>query len=245
MTTLVGQIRLEAKIFLRGKQNVFMTLAFPVIMILIFGAVFSSQTWSGVPAINYLIPGIIVMALMMVCMNNNAIKVVGEREKGIYRRLSLTPLKKQTLLLGDIFVRYAIVIVGTMLLTAVGTVVFKAHLDVSHFLFWFVLTLGTLTFIAIGFVLTSIAKNTNSMMTIGMAVLFPFMFLGACYWPLEQMPTFIRPFCEALPTLHLNAALRMIAIQGAGFSQIWPELPVLLAWLVGSSVLAVKCFKWE
>ena len=114
MTTLVGQIKLETKLFLRDKRSLFMTFAFPVIMILIFGSVFSGQTWSGLPAINYLLPGIIVMALMMVTMNNNAVKIAGDREKGIYRRLSLTPLKRQTLLNGQIIVRYLIVIASTL-----------------------------------------------------------------------------------------------------------------------------------
>lgn len=245
MTTLAGQIKLETKLFLRGKQNLFLTLAFPVIMILIFGAVFSGQSWSGIPAINYLLPGIIVMALMMACMNNNAVKIVNEREKGVYRRLSLTPLKRQTLLIGDIFVRYLIVLASTMLLIAIGVSVFKANVGGNYFLFWFVLTIGALTFVTLGFVLTALVKNTNSMMTLGMAVLFPFMFLGGCFWPIEQIPVFLRPVCEALPVLHLNTALRMVVMQGAGFNEIWHEFPVLLGWLVGCSILAVKLFKWE
>lgn len=245
MTTLVGQIKLETKLFLRGRQNLFLTLAFPAIMILIFGSVFSGQSWSGIPAIDYLLPGIIVMALMMACMSNNAVKITNEREKGIYRRLSLTPLKRQALLIGNIFVRYLIVLASTILLIALGISVFKANIGGNYLLFWFVLTFGALVFIAIGFVLTSLVKNTNSAMTLGMAVLFPFMFLGGCFWPLDIMPAFLRPICEALPTLHLNNALRMIVVQGAGFSEIWQEFPVMLGWLIGCSTLAVKFFKWE
>jgi ABC-2 type transport system permease protein len=245
MTTLAGQIKLETKLFFRGRQNVFFTLAFPVIMILIFGSVFSGQIWYGIPAINYLLPGIIVMAVMMACMNNNAMKVVNEREKGVYRRLSLTPLKRQTLLLGDIFVRYLIALASTLLLIAIGVSLFKAHVGGNYFLFWFVLTVGSLTFVVLGFVLTTLVKNTNSMMSLGMAVLFPFMFLGACFWPLDQMPAFLHPLCEVLPSLHLNNALRMIVMQEAGFTEIWNEFPVMLGWLVGCSILAVKLFKWE
>lgn len=245
MTTVAAQIRLETKLFLRERQNVFFTLAFPIIMILIFGAVFGGQSWYGVPAINYLLPGITVMAVMMACMNNNAMKVVIERERGIYRRLSLTPLKRHTLLLGDIFVRYLVALASTSLLIAIAIGVFHARVGGNHFLFWFVLTVGSLTFVALGLVLTTLVKNTNSMMSLGMAVLFPFMFLGACFWPLDQMPAFLHPLCRALPSLHLNTALRMIAVQGAGISDIWPEFPVILGWLVGCSVLAVKFFKWE
>jgi ABC-2 type transport system permease protein len=223
----------------------FLTFAFPVIMVLIFGSAFANQTVSGLPAINYLLPGIIVMALMMVTMNNNTIKVAADREKGIYRRLSLTPLKRQSILLGQIFVRYLIAIASTALLIAVGSSIFKAHIGGSDLLFLMVLTLGALTFTSLGFVLSSMVKNTQSAMTLCMAVLFPLMFLGGCFWTLNQMPSFLQSVAAMLPTTHLNTALRMITMQGAGFSQIWREFPVLLAWLVGCCALAVKFFKWE
>jgi ABC-2 type transport system permease protein len=245
MTTLVGQIKLETKLFLRDKRSLFFTFAFPVIMVLIFGSAFSNQTVSGTPAINYLLPGIIVMALMMVTMNNNVTKIAGDREKGIYRRLSLTPLKRQILLVGQIIVRYVIVIASTLLLIAIGSSVFKAHIGGNQVLFYSVLTIGVLTFTALGFAMSSLVKNTNGAMALCMAVLFPLMFLGGCFWTLDQMPSFLNTVANILPTTHLNTALRLISIQGAGFSQVWHELPVILAWFAGCSVLAVKFFKWE
>jgi ABC-2 type transport system permease protein len=245
MTTLVGQIKLETKLFLRDKRSLFFTFAFPVIMVLIFGAAFGNQTVAGLPAINYLLPGIIVMALMMVTMNNNVTKITSDRERGIYRRLSLTPLKRQTLLTGQIIVRYLIVIASTLLLITIGYSVFKAHIGGNQLLFLTVLTLGVLTFTALGFAMSSLVKNTNSAMALCMAVLFPLMFLGGCFWTLDQMPHFLNVVANVLPTTHLNAALRMITLQGAGFNQIWHELPVIMGWLAGSSVLAIKFFKWE
>jgi ABC-2 type transport system permease protein len=245
MSTLVGQIRLETNLLIRDKRSLFFTLAFPVIMILIFGSVFSGDSWDGIPAINYLLPGIIVMAVMMACMNNNAVKITNDREKGIYRRLSLTPLKRQSLLAGHVFVRYLIMLASTALLIAIGVGVFKAQVGGNYFLFWFVLTVGALVFIALGFVLSSMVKNSNSANALGTAVLFPFMFLGASFWPLEQMPLSLRPVCEALPALHLNTALRVIVVQQAGLSVVWHEFPVMLGWLAACSILAVKFFKWE
>ena len=147
--------------------------------------------------------------------------------------------------MGQIFVRYLIVIASTSLLVAIGSSVFKARIGGNEFLFLIVLTLGALTFTALGFALSSLVKNTSSAMALCMAVLFPLMFLGGCFWTLDQMPSFLSLISNALPTTHLNTALRMITIQGAGFSQIWPELPVMLGWLASCSILAVKLFKWE
>jgi ABC-2 type transport system permease protein len=245
MKTLIGQIRIETKLFLRGRQALFLTLAFPVIMILIFGAVFDGQNWSGIPAIDYLLPGIIGMALMMACMTNNAVSITTDRDKGIYRRLSLTPLKRRTLLTGHVIVRYLVGLASTILLMVIGIAVFKAHVGGNYFLFWLVLTLGALAFVTLGFIISALVKNTQSAQALSMAVLFPLMFLGCCFWPLDVMPSFLRPLCEALPTYRMNTALRVITVEGASFSGIWQDLLVIVGWLVGSSILAVKFFKWE
>jgi ABC-2 type transport system permease protein len=245
MKILIGQIRLETKLILRQRQALFLTLAFPVIMILIFGAVFGNQNWSGIPAIDYLLPGIIGMALMMACMTNNAVSITTEREKGIYRRLSLTPLKRRTLLTGHVFVRYLIALVSTILLMIIGILAFKAHVGGNYFLFWLVLTLGALTFVTIGFVISMLVNNTSGAQALSMAVLFPLMFLGCCFWPLDVMPGFLRPICEALPTFRMNTALRVITVQGVGFNGIWQDLLVMLGWLVVCSIVSVIFFKWE
>jgi ABC-2 type transport system permease protein len=245
MKMLMGQIRLETKLYLRGRQALFLTLAFPVIMILIFGAVFGGQKWSGIPAIDYLLPGIIGMALMMACMTNNAVSITTDRDKGIYRRLSLTPLKRQTLLTGHVIVRYLVGLASTILLMVIGITVFKAHVGGNYFLFWLVLTLGALAFVTIGFIISAFVKNTQSAQALSMAVLFPLMFLGCCFWPLDVMPSFLRPLCEALPTFRMNTALRMITVEGAGFSVIWQDLLVIVGWLVACSIVAVRFFKWE
>jgi ABC-2 type transport system permease protein len=245
MNTLAGQMKLEFKLFLREKEALFWTLAFPVFMIILFGLIWKEETWDGMPTIGYILPGIIVMAMMTTCIVSTATGVVEEREKGIFRRLSLTPLKRQTLIGGQIINRYLTVLVQTALLIAIGIAFFGAAIDGNLLLFWAVLTLGAISFLALGFALAALIKNEKSAHPLSMIVFFTLMFLGGCFFPLEQMPEFVRPVCEALPSLHLNDALRMIAIEKAGASDIWREIPVLLGWLGGCSVLAVKFFRWE
>jgi ABC-2 type transport system permease protein len=238
-------MKLEFKLFLREKEALFWTLAFPVFMIILFGLIWKEETWDGMPTIGYILPGIIVMAMMTTCIVSTATGVVEEREKGIFRRLSLTPLKRQTLIGGQIINRYLTVLVQTALLIAIGIAFFGAAIDGNLLLFWAVLTLGAISFLALGFALAALIKNEKSAHPLSMIVFFTLMFLGGCFFPLEQMPEFVRPVCEALPSLHLNDALRMIAIEKAGASDIWREIPVLLGWLGGCSVLAVKFFRWE
>ena len=244
MATLFAQIGMESKLFLRDRRSLFFTFAFPLIMVIIFGSAFGDQAVSGSTAINFLLPGITVMAVMMVAMSNNVVKIAADREKGIYRRLSLTPLKRQTLVTSQVIVRLLIVFASALLLAAVGITMFKANFSGNWLLAMAVLTIGSLTFTSLGFILSSLVGNASGAMPLCMAVLFPMMFLGGCFWNLDQLPSLMRQIASVLPTTHLNNALRLIS-QGAGPGQVWSELPVVLGWLAGSSVLAVKFFKWE
>jgi ABC-2 type transport system permease protein len=245
VSVLASQIKLEAKLFLREKEALFWTLAFPVFMIVLFGLIWKDEMFGPIPAINYILPGIMVMAVMVTCLLNTAMGTVEEREKGIFRRLSLTPLKRQTLIGGQIVNRYLIVLVQTAILIAIGVAFFGATIGGNHLLFWAVLTIGAFSFLALGFALAGFIKNEKAAHPISMIVFFALMFLGGCFFPIEEMPEFLHPVCEALPSLHLNDALRMIVVNGAGLSEIWQELPVLLGWLAGCSALAVKFFRWE
>jgi ABC-2 type transport system permease protein len=245
MNTLVGQIKLEFKLFLREKEALFWTLAFPVFMIVLFGLLWKDETWDGIPTIAYLLPGIIVMAVMTTCIVSTATGVVEEREKGIFRRLSLTPLKRQTLIGGQIVNRYLTVLAQTTILIAIGIAFFGAAIEGNLLLFWAVLTLGTISFLALGFALAALIKNEKSAHPLSMIVFFTLMFLGGCFFPIDQMPEFLRPVCEALPSLQLNDALRMIVVEEVGIIEVWREIPVLLGWLAGCSILAVKFFRWE
>jgi len=203
MNTLASQMKLEFKLFLREKEALFWTLAFPVFMIVLFGLLWKDETWDGIPSIAYLLSGIIVMAVMTTCIVSTATGVVEEREKGIFRRLSLTPLKRQTLIGGQIVNRYLTVLAQTTILIAIGMAFFGAAIDGNLLLFWAVLTLGTISFLALGFALAALIKNEKSAHPLSMIVFFTLMFLGGCFFPIDQMPDYrsvaVHLIAEAAP----------------------------------------------
>jgi len=244
---LARQVWLETKLFLRRKDDLFWTLAFPVFFIVLFGLIYQDMVWEdfGVRAIEYMLPGIIVMALMTSGIMATATGFVEERERGIYRRLSLTPLKRHTILGGQLIQRYMVILAQTLLLLVVGTLAFHIRISGDLFWSWMVMTMGALCFLGIGFLLTGLIKSARAANGITMVVFFMLMFLGGIFFPNEMMPDFMRIFSNTLPSTNLNDALRMVAINGAGINEVWQELVIVGGWLVGSLLLAVKLFHWE
>ena len=157
MNTLIRQTRMQIRLFFRRKDELFWTLAFPVLFILLFGAIYGNTKWTGsgmdIRAIDYLLPGIIVMGAMVTGIMRTSTGFVQEREQGVYRRLALTPLKRTTLIGSQLLQHYVVIIVQTLLLIAIGAIAFKTHLTGNLALFWLVLSIGALCFMSIGFAL--------------------------------------------------------------------------------------------
>lgn len=247
MKILFGQIAIETKLFLRRKDDLFWTLAFPMFFMVLYGVIYGNQEWEdwGMRAIDYLLPGVVVMALMVTGIMATASGFAEEREKGIYRRLSLTPLKRSTLIMGQILHRYLVILVQTLLLLLVGVLAFKTKIEGNFLLLWLVLTFGALCFLSIGFALTSLIKSARSATPICMSAFFILMFLGSIFIPLNIMPGFLQAVSNALPSTHLGDALRSVIINGAGISEIWKALLIVGGWTVGCLAITLKFFRWE
>jgi ABC-2 type transport system permease protein len=245
MKVLVNQIKLESRLFLRDRGELFWALAFPIFFIVLFGLIYQGESWDGMPPITFITPGIITMAVMVTCIMNTTMGFTGDRGKGIFRRLSITPLKRQTLIGGQIVARYLIILVQTVLLIVVGVSFFEVTIGGNYFLFWIALTIGSLAFLAMAFALTTLIKTEKSTIPVSMTFFFILLFLGGCLFPVDIMPKFIQYVYEVLPSAHLNEAFRAISIDEAGFGTVWPEFLKLGGWAVVFSVIAVKFFRWE
>jgi ABC-2 type transport system permease protein len=247
MRMLAGQVALEIKLFLRRKDEIFWTLAFPVFFIVLFGLLYRDTEWTdqGLRAIDYILPGIVVMAVMVTGIMSTANGFVEERDKGIYRRLSLTPLKKHALIGGQIVNRYLIILVQALILIIIGVTAFKVDIVGNYALFWFALTMGAVCFLTVGFALTGLIKNAKSSTPITMIAFFVLLFLGGVFFPVDMMPGFLQAISSALPSTHLNDALRTVGVEGGGSGDIWIDIAVLGGWTVGCLGLSIRFFKWE
>ncbi len=247
MNTLVNQAVLETKLFFRNKSTLIWTFVFPIFFMVLFGLIYGDTKWQGmdIRSVDYLLPGIIVMGVMVTGIMHTVMSFVSEREKGVYRRLALTPLKRQTIIGGQMLHNYSIILIQTLALVVIGVVYFHAKFTGNMFLFWLVLTVGSVSFMSIGFSLTGLAKNYKSAMPINQIAYFLLMFLGGVFFPTSMLPKFLGNVAGILPSTQMNDAMRMVLYQNAGIGDIWQKLLVLASWSVLFFFISVKTFRWE
>jgi ABC-2 type transport system permease protein len=238
---------MQMRLFLRRKDELFWTLAFPVLFILLFGAIYGNSKWEGmsIRSIDYLLPGIIVMGAMVTGIMRTATGFVQEREQGIYRRLALTPLTRTTLIGSQLLQHYLVIIVQTLLLVAIGGAAFKTHLTGNTTLFWLTLSVGALCFMSIGFALTGLIKTLRSATPIIQITYFALMFLGGIFFPNSLLPKWLGNAASILPSTQMGDALRAVVYSGAGIGDIWQKLAIMGAWIAVCMVVSVRFFRWE
>lgn len=200
---------------------------------------------SGGRYIDYLMPGIIGMVLMF----NGVFAIAGVmttmRQKGILRRLKVTPMRKSAILAALITTRMLVTFMGVLLIIAVGIFGFGVQMHGNPAITLALVVVGSLSFTTFGFAVSSYAKTLESAEGIANVVTMPMMFLGDVFLPVALMPDFIRPFAEALPLRYLNEALRNVILNGQGFLDILAPLAGVAVWGAVGFALAVFLFRWD
>ena len=195
-------------------------------------------------AIDYLVPGIVAMALMQLGIFAAAPLVV-DRQNRVLKRLGATPLRRSTLVISTVIFRLLIAVGQAALIIAVARLVFHVPMLGNWFSLVGVILLGTLTFLALGFLMSAFAKTEETVMPMLMVVQFPMMFLSGIFFPVDMMPDFMRPILNAMPLTYLGDSLRQIMVGASALHPHYVNLAVLGGWFLACLVGAVRFFRWE
>jgi ABC-2 type transport system permease protein len=195
--------------------------------------------------LDFLVPGIAALMILSSNMNGVAAQIASWRERGILRRMQSTGLSAATFISAQITARTVLNLSQAILVILIGIFLLGAQMNGSWLLLFFYLILGVLVFMAIGFIIASLAKSPEHAAPIAGFLSFPMIFLGGIFFPIANMPHFLQPVVYSLPIAHLSDVLREVMNVGATMSMLWLPTLILMAWFVGSFLIASWSFKWE
>ena len=96
-----------------------------------------------------------------------------------------------------------------------------------------------------GFVVSGIAKNESTIPPIANIITLPQFLLSGTFFSVDVFPNWLQAISKVLPLTYLNDALRKVAFEGAGLSELLPQLGVIGLWGIVVYFLAVRFFRWE
>jgi len=200
---------------------------------------------SGTTYIDWFIPGILAMSLMNTGVIGISTAFVSYRERGIFRRIKVTPFPLWKFLLARIVSGVTISLATSVILVGVGMALWGARPQGNPLLIVTVLVLGSLTFVGIGYAIASIARTTESAASYANLLTFPMMFLSGVFFPVDSMPKWLEPVVKIMPLSYLVDALRDPMLYGRGVPQVWIDLVVLLALFAVAMLFSVRFFRWD
>lgn len=248
------QGRLELRQFLRSREAVVFTMAFPIIMILIFASIFTGEIGGGVRFTQYFVTGMIATGLMTVGFQNLAIQIPIERDRGVLKRLRGTPMPKWVYFAGKVIMVLVIGLVETILLLAVAALLFDLRLPETAGK-W--LTLGWVGLLGItactllGIAFSSVARSGRGASAVATPVALVLQFISGVFFVFTNLPPWMQQVAALFPLKWMCQGLRAVflpesfaAQEPAGSFELGKVALVLAAWCVIGLVLCLTTFRW-
>lgn len=242
MRALLTQTRTELMLSLRNGEQLLVSIAIPLLLLVFFSSVEVLPLPEGVDdGVQFLTPGILALAVMSSAMVALGIGTGFERQYKVLKRLGSTPLGRPRWVGAKIAMVLCLLVIQILVVVAAA---FALGWDPggSPLLAPVALLLGAAAFAGIGLLMAGTLRGT---VTLAMAngLYLVLLLLGGMIIPFDQMPGPIGTIGRLLPSGALSQILQSCLREGApaaGSSWI-----VLGVWAVAAPVAAARLFRWE
>jgi len=192
---------------------------------------------------DFVAPGLMAMTVMMSVMTGLPAAISHEREVGTLDGMMVAPVSRLSVIVGKTLAQTARGMLQGSVILVLAVVLFGVTIHGNIVLIFALLLLGVFSFVGLGVVITSFAKDQETAMMVMMALMFPMMFLSGVFFPIQQMPWYMQSISNVLPLTYTATALRKVMVLGAGIPMIATELAVLIGFGVVMTAIAVPVFK--
>lgn len=195
--------------------------------------------------IDFFVPGIVGMSLMNSGIIGLATTFVAYRERGILRRIKVTPFPLWKFTLARIASNLVVAMLTSAILIGMGVLVWGMEPTGNPLLITLTILVGGLAFLAIGFLIAAVSRNVEVAASYANLITFPMLFLSGVFFPLSTLPEWLSAITQFFPLRYLIDALREVMNAGNGLTAIWSDLAVLAGWFLVAMALAVRFFRWD
>jgi len=237
----------EIKLFLREPMAAFFTLAFPLMLLFLFGSIYGNEPtpfFGGFGSVDVSVPAYTAMIIATSGLLSVTIAVASYRERGILRRLKATPSRPQAILGAQVIVMFLMTTLGMTLLVIAAKVVYGLRFNGSPLSVAAAFVLSSLSFFALGFVLAGLLPTARTAQIVVMVLFYPMIFLSGATIPWEGLPESIRQFAQVLPLTHVVSLLRGLWM-GDPWEKHLTEVGILAVLLIVGVLVSSKTFRWE
>jgi ABC-2 type transport system permease protein len=245
---------IEVKQFFRERDSVVFTFAFPVILLFIFGSVFTDELAPGVSFTQYFVAGMMASGVVLSSFQALAISIAIERDDGTLKRLRGTPMPPAAYFLGKVGAVLVTSVLQFGILLAVAVALFGLDLPSSGGAwarFAWIFVLGVTAGTVLGIAFSSVPRSARSAGAVVSPVVIVLQFVSGVFFVFTEMPGWMQAVGSAFPLKWLAQGMRSVflpesfaAQEAAGSWQLPLVAGVLALWTVVGLVLCLRTFRW-
>lgn len=235
----------EFKLFLREPAAVFFTLAFPMMLLFVFGSIYGNDPANGFDgrgSVDISVPGYMGLIVGTTTFMTIPIVISEYRTQGIFRRLRATPLNPLAIIGAQTTIYLVVTLLGLVLLFVAGKLVYGLLTPVNIPALFLALIISFLSLAAVGFLIGSYFKTSRTAQVVGNIVYFPQIFLAGAGMPRELLPDGLRTWTEWMP---MTQTVNIIREAWWGNPTNWLSYAYLIAIGVVAAIISMKVFRWE
>jgi ABC-2 type transport system permease protein len=255
VTTGVRRGKVELLQFLRDRTAVTFTLAFPAMLLLLFGTIFGDEyEQPGVSASHVFSASMIAYGILATAFVTMGSGLAMDREDGTLKRLRGTPITASTYVLGKLILVFVLSIAEVVVLVAVGALVFGMSLpDASHWLtFAWLFLLSVVSCSLLGMAVSTLVRHARTAGAILNVPVVALQFIsGVFIYPISQLPAGLIKVASIFPIKWMAQGFRYVFLpdgmkseEVSGQWELGRVALVLGAWCVIGLVLCLVTFRW-
>jgi ABC-2 type transport system permease protein len=245
---------LELTQFFRGRESVIFSFALPIMLLVIFSAIFRFDIAPGVPFSRYFISGMIAAAQLINGFQTLGIQIPIERDRGVLKRLVGTPMPPAAYFIGKVIMVYVIGVLETVILLAIASLGYGLHLPTTPekwlTLLW-VSALGIAACTLCGIAFSSVPREGRRAPAVVTPVALALQFTSGVFFVYTDLPQLMQRISAFFPLKWMAQGMRSVflpdsfaAREAAGSWELGRVALVLGAWVIGALILCLLTFRW-
>jgi ABC-2 type transport system permease protein len=251
MNDVLHMTKYALRAFARNRRARVFALVMPVVLLIMFDAIFPSDAHTTVAGVqvslaNYYVPSVVVLALTTNAFAALAGTIVNQRETGVLKRRRATPVEPWVQIASQTLTALTTAAGVTALVIAIGALAFGVTVPAGGWLALVLgLVLGAVAFCGVAFALATVIDSVETLQPAVQAVLMPVFFISGVWVPTSELPDWLQSLASMLPVEHVSDILHRAFAPGAlSTGKVAADLAVLAAWALAGALVAVQRFSW-
>lgn len=190
-----------------------------------------------------IVPGLLAIILSMTMVMITAVAIVRESEKGTMETLIATPARPMEVMLGKIMPYIFVGYVQTIVFVISAAVLFNVPFEGSRLAFFIGFNLYIVANLALGFLISTVARSQMQAMQISFFSLLPTILLSGFMFPFAGMPQWAQAIGTAIPATHFLRLTRKVMLKGAEVVDIAGDVRAILIIMTVIVIVAMMRYR--